>query len=96
MKYLKITAIVFAVGLLLQIYAHINLMVSYKYEVDDMEINIKTEENISAQEKSKRLERMEQRKAEIIRQQKQTKILFWIFLIGLVIVLYFIFYKNKI
>lgn len=96
MKYLKITAIVFAIGLLLQVYAYVNLMVSYKYEVDLMETNINTEENITTQEKAKRLAHMEQRKTEIEQQKKQTKILFWVFLIGLVVVLYFLFYKNKV
>lgn len=95
MKYLKITAIVFGIGLLLQVFGYINLMVSSKYEVDLMETNINTEENISAQEKNQKLEQMEQRKAEIIKQQKIVKILFWLFLIGLIVILYFLFFRNK-
>lgn len=95
MKYLKITAIVFGIGLLLQVFGYINLMVSSKYEVDLMETNINTEENISAQEKNQKLEQMEQRKAEIIKQQKIVKILFWFFLIGLFVILYFLFFRNK-
>ena len=89
MKYLKITAIVFAVGLLLQVYAHINLMVSYKYEVDLMETHVKVSEKMTDKEKAEEYDRIKERKTEIEQQQKQTKILFWVFLIGLVVVLYF-------
>lgn len=92
MKYLKITSIIFTIGLLLQVYADFNLKVSYKYEVDLMETNIKTDNKTSVEEKSRRLREMNERALEIARQQKRTKILLWIFslllIINLIILLY--------
>lgn len=40
MRTLKMLAIICFIGLLLQIYAHINLTVSYKYEVDLMQTHV--------------------------------------------------------
>lgn len=95
MKILKISAIVFTIGLLLQIYAYYNLKVSYKYEVDLMETNIKVDDNISNQERIKRTEHLELRKKEILHQQTTTKIYLFIFLIGLIILLYIIFSRGN-
>jgi branched-subunit amino acid ABC-type transport system permease component len=92
---LKIITIVFTIGLLLQVYGYVNLLVSYKYEVDLMETNINTEESLSKQEKSNSLLRIRLRKAEILKQQKIIKILFWIFLIGLILTLYFLFFSTS-
>ncbi len=79
MKFFKIVAIVSFIGLLLQIYAHYNLMVSYKYEVDLMETHIKTSTDISNQEKDKRYKEMNQRRQEIVFQQKVVRVLLWTF-----------------
>lgn len=95
MKILKISAIVFAIGLLLQIYAYYNLKVSYNYEVDLMETNIKVDDNISNQERIKRTEHLKLRKKEILYQQMTTKIYLFIFLIGLIILLYIIFSRGN-
>lgn len=95
MKYLRIIAAVFSIGLFLQVYGYINLMVSYKDEVDIMETHVKVSEEMSAEEKLSRYNRIDERKQEIVHQQKVIKVLFWVFLIGLIIVLYFLYFKNK-
>ena len=94
MRTLRILAIVCFVGLLLQIYVHINLMVSYKYEVDLMETHVDVSK-MSMKEKASEFHRIALRKQEIAHQQKVTNILFWVFLIGLIIFLYFILSKRK-
>ena len=94
MKYLKIITIIFIGGLLFQTYGYINLMVSYKYEVDLMETNIETDETISKAEKKNRLLQVEQRKQEIILQQNKVKTLFWVFLFGSILLLYLLYSKR--
>lgn len=95
MKYLKLIIIFLSIGLLIQIYCYVNLMVSYKYEVDLMETNIKTEENTSDEEKMIKIENLEKRKEKIFNQQKISVFLFWLFLIGLLISLYIYIILNK-
>jgi hypothetical protein len=95
MKYLKIITIIFVGGLLFQAYGYVNLMVSYKYEVDLMETNIETDETLSKVEKKNRLSEVELKKKEIISQQNRIKILFWIFLFGSILLLYLLYHKRK-
>ncbi len=96
MKYLKIVAIAFAIGILLEAYAYLNLMVSYKYEVDLMETHIEVNNNISDQEKVTRMNRVEHRKLEIERQKKTSKYSFVFFLLGFTASLYFLYRKRDV
>ena len=93
MKILKIAAVIFLLGFLLQIYGKINLQVSYKYEVDLMETNIKTDNSVSDAKKAQWLKEMEERKHEIFHQQKVVEILYWFFLIGFIIIVCLMIYK---
>mgnify|MGYP000865434424 CR=1 FL=1 len=95
MKYLKIYAIVFGVGFLLQIYAYINLKVSYKYEVDLMETHIKVSKELPELEKINQYAIIEEKKKEILNMEKQTLFLFWFFLIGLLITLALILNRKR-
>jgi len=94
MKFIKILTILFFIGLLLQIFAHFNLMVSYKYEVDHMKSFIKPPAEMSEQDKIIRLKKIDERKEEIEMQQLQTIVLFWFFLIGLIVLMY-LRYRSK-
>ena len=94
MKYLKITGIIFIIALLLEIFASVNLKVSYKYEVDLMETHVKVSEMPNTS-KAKEYARIEKVKERIKRQQKTVNILFWIFLIGLIIILLLILYISN-
>ena len=87
MRILKWLVAACFIGLLLQVFAHYNLMVSSKYEVDLMETNIKTDGNLSNQEKDVRYKDVEIRKQEIASEQKTVKILSWVFLLSFVILL---------
>jgi len=84
MKTLKAFAIICFMGILLQVYLHINLLVSYKYEVDLTEANIKTDEKIPTNQKTELVENVKRREHEITHQQFIVKILFGVFLIGLI------------
>lgn len=94
MRTLKMLAIICFIGLLLQIYAYINLMVSYKYEVDLMQTHVDVSE-MSMKEKTKEYHRITLREQEITHQQKVTKRLFCVFLIGSIILLYLILRRRK-
>ena len=94
MKFLKIAAIIFSVGPLLMLYGYVNLQVSYKYEVDLMETHVETDENLSASEKNKRLVEIKQIERDIFFQLKVVKVLFVVFVIGLITVLYFLFVRK--
>ncbi|CAI2766941.1 hypothetical protein [Flavobacterium collinsii] len=94
MKFLKILAIILFVGTLLMAYGYVNLQVSYKYEVDLTETNIKTDESLSSSEKAKQIEELKQREKQIFFQRKVIKILFLVFLGSLILVLYFLFIKK--
>ena len=86
-RILKISGIVLVVATILQGFGYLNLMVSYKYEVDLMETNITTDNNLSPLEKIKRLEQMQVRKQEIMTQKKWIKFLFWGSLLGCIIII---------
>lgn len=94
MRRIKILAIVCFVGLMLQIYAHINLKISYKYEVDLMETHVEVSK-MSMKEKAKEFHLIALKKQEVARQQKVIAVFFFVFLIGLIILLYFILSKQK-
>ena len=94
MKILKIFAIILSVGTLLMAYGYVNLQVSYKYEVDLMETNIKTDNSLSSSEKAKQIEELKKREKQIFFQRKAVKILFIVFLFSLISVLYFLFVKE--
>ncbi|WP_316810299.1 hypothetical protein [Pedobacter heparinus] len=94
MKTLKILAVICITGVLLQIYLYINLKVSNKYEVDLMETHVIVSKT-SATEKAEKLHQIALKKQEIAYDQKVIKVLFWMFLIGLIILLYLISDKCK-
>lgn len=94
LKYLKITPIIIIFILALQVFAHFNLRVSKRYEVDYESI---TTSNINEDEKISLLLKMKQREIEIQAQQRRNKIFMWIFSILLIINVVVIFFKkNKI
>jgi len=84
MRLLKISAIVCFVGLLFQIFAFINLKVSYKSEVDLMETHVEVSK-MSLREKNKEYQRIAVIKQNILHQRFVAKVLFWFFLVGLII-----------
>lgn len=95
MKILKIVAVVLSLSSLLMVYGYVNLKVSYKYEVDLMETNIRTDKSLSSTEKAKQLEELKQREEQIFFQRKVVKILFVVFLGSLIFVSYFLFLKKQ-
>lgn len=96
MKIIKWLAIACFIGCLLQVFAHYNLMVSSKYEVDLMETNIKTDDSLSSQEKMVSFKDMEKRKQEIDYQQRRVKVLFWVFLgLFIILLLLLLIVKNR-
>lgn len=94
MKVFKISAVILFLGLLLQVYAYLNLQVSYKYEVDLMETNIHTDESLSISEKAKRMQEVKEKEQDIFFQKKVVQWLFVVFLISLIIVVYFLFGRK--
>ncbi|MFY7665510.1 hypothetical protein [Flavobacterium sp.] len=80
--------------ILLQVFAHYNLMVSLKYEADY--VLISSEKNLSEETKSKWLEETRMREKEIIQQQKKKINLIWIFSVLLLInILVTAFYRRR-
>ncbi|WP_298148323.1 hypothetical protein [Flavobacterium sp.] len=80
--------------ILMQVFAHYNLMVSLKYEADY--VLITTEKNLSEETKSKWLEETRMRENEIMQQQKKKINLIWIFSILLLInILVTAFYRRR-
>lgn len=84
MKLLKFLLAILLVGVFVILYGKYNLKVSYKYEVDLMETNIETD-TISQTAKNERQHQVDTRRREIVNQQQQLNILFWIILSGLVV-----------
>ncbi|MDB5014257.1 MAG: hypothetical protein JWQ25_2459 [Daejeonella sp.] len=95
MRTLRFFAICCLIGTLLQVFAYFNSMVSYKYEVDLMETNIITDKNISDLERKEQLMQLKYHERELTKQQFLIKALFWLFLIGLLICVYFIFIRPN-
>jgi len=89
MKVIKICVFAFIAAFLLAGYVKLNLAVSYKYEVDLMETNIKTD-NPKNKTADERLKQMLSRKEEILHQQEIADILFWLFLLGLILSISFL------
>jgi hypothetical protein len=94
MKFLKLAAIILSFGTVFMAFGYVNLQVSYKYEVDLMETNIKTDESLSSIERTKQLEVLKKKEKDIFFQRKIIKILFFVFLISLIFILYFLFVKK--
>ncbi len=93
-RFLNNISLALIVLILMQVFAHYNLMVSLKYEADY--VLITTEKNLSEETKSKWLEETRMRENEIMQQQKKKINLIWIFSILLLInILVTAFYRRR-
>ena len=94
MKLLYFLCAVCIVGILIQSYADYNLNVSYKYEVDLAATNAEINSSLPQEAKDNQYYKIQNRKEEIVRQRKTTRVLFYAFITGLVATLIVIFIKK--
>lgn len=93
MRILKISFVTLVVALAIITFGKHNLKVSYKYEVDLMETNIKTD-SLPDVIRNERQKQLDNRRKEITDQQSRLTIFFWIVLVSLTLTSVSLVYKK--
>lgn len=82
MKILYYLCLIFIIGVLISLYSSYNLDISYKYEVDLAETNLKIDNTLSKKQKNYLLRNILLREIEIAEQRKSNTALLYVFMIG--------------
>ena len=93
MRILKIFFVILVVALAIITFGRYNLKISYKYEVDLMETNIKTD-SLPDVIRNERQKQLDNRRKEITDQQSRLTIFFWIVLVSLTLTSVSLVYKK--